>query len=162
MRDERARRIREALEWISGRLDETGVPYQVAGGLAARAHGASRRLNDVDIYVPEGSLEDLRPALADHHHHGPHRYRDEQWDCYFMEVGYRGEEIELAEAGRTRFRRSPDHPWHRADVDFGNPAVREAFGVELPVMPLEGLVSYKSVLSRPVDRRDLAELAPGD
>lgn len=159
MVDDRTRRIRTALAWISGRLEEADVPHQFAGGLAARAHGATRALHDIDVYVPEGTLARLRPLLADHHVHGPRRHRDEHWDCYFMEVRYAGEDIELAEASRTWYRRGPDAEWTAADVDFDGPAMREAFGVEIPVMPLDRLVAYKRRLGRPVDERDLAELA---
>lgn len=155
---QREERLAEALEWISVRLDELGIPFQVAGGLAAIAHGASRPLNDIDIYVPEGSLSVLRTELADHHSHGPERYRDEQWDCYFMEVDYAGEEIELAEADRTRYRRDADAPWHDAGVDFEKSARRVAFGVEMPVMPLEELLDYKRRIGREVDREDVDEL----
>lgn len=158
---ERDEQVAEALTWISARLDELGVPFQVAGGLAAIAHGASRPLNDIDIYVPEGSLSRIRAELADHQGHGPERYRDEQWDCYFMEVHYAGEEIELAEAGRTRYRSDSDAPWHEAGVDFGDPARRVAFDVEIPVMPLEQLVEYKRRIGREVDREDVAELTGG-
>lgn len=155
---DRIERIRGALEWVISQLEEAGVPFQVAGGLAALAHGASRPLNDIDIYVPEGALERLRSELADHHSHGPHRYRDQQWDCYFMEVGYEGEEIELAEAPRTRYRKGPRDAWHQADIDFNNPVIREVFGVEIPVMPVDQLVAYKQKIGRPVDREDLDEL----
>lgn len=78
-----------------------------------------------------------------------------------MVVRYGGEEIELAEAARTRYRKDPDHSWHDADVDFDRPVIREVFGVELPAMPLEPLLGYKRRLDRPVDRRDLAELTRG-
>ena len=50
----------------TGELDAVGVPFQVAGGLAARAHGASCPLHDIDLYVPEGALERLRARFADH------------------------------------------------------------------------------------------------
>lgn len=159
MADERTERIRTALAWISGRLEDAGVPHQFAGGIAARAHGATRPLHDIDVYVPEGALARLRPQLADHHVRGPRRFRDEHWDCYFMEVRYAGEEIELAEASRTWYRCHPDAGWEAADVDFDRPAIREAFGVEIPVMPLDRLVAYKRRLGRPVDEQDLAELA---
>lgn len=161
MNEERNRRIASALAWIAGRLREEGVPFQVVGGLAAIAHGASRELNDIDVYVPEGALERLLPELREHHAHGPLRYRDDRWDCYFMEVRCAGEEIELAEAARTRYRRSPDHPWREADVDFGASVRREVFGVEVPVMPLQALVAYKRHLDRPVDRRDVRSLTGG-
>lgn len=137
------------------------MPFQVVGGLAARAHGATRELNDIDVYVPGGALERLLPELRDHHGHGPVRYRDDRWDCYFVEVHFAGEEIELAEAPRTRYRRGPDHPWREADVDFGASVPREVFGVEVPVMPVEQLVAYKRHLDRLVDREDVRSLTGG-
>lgn len=154
----REARIAEALAWIVSRLRELDVPFQVVGGLAATAHGAPRELNDIDIYVPEGALERLRPELERHLAGGPRRHRDEHWDCYFMELRYAGEEIELAEAGRTRYRRGVGHPWHAAGVDFGRPVHREVFGVRVPVMAARELVAYKRRLNRPVDREDVRAL----
>lgn len=126
---DRIEQVRSALAWIAGRLEEAGVPFQVAGGLAARAHGAERPLNDIDIYVPEGTLGRLRD--------------------------------ELAEAARTWYRSGPEEEWHQAAVDFEDPAVREVFGVEVPVMPRDRLVAYKARINRPVDREDLSELRGG-
>lgn len=154
----REERVARALSWIAGRLRELDVPFQVAGGLAALAHGAERELNDIDLYVPEGSLALLREALDEHHAHGPRRHRGDLWDCWFMEVRFAGEEIELAEAARTRYRKGPGHPWHDAEVDFRRPVHREVFGVRVPVMPREGLVAYKRRLDRPVDREDVRAL----
>lgn len=158
MDEARVERIRRALRWILARLESAGVRGQVAGGLAALAHGASRPLHDIDLYVPAGALERLRSELAEHRVHGPERVRTDQWDCYFMEVSYAGEAIELAEAARTRYRAGPEGPWYEADVDFERPAVRSVFGVAAPVMPLDRLLAYKRRLGRPVDRRDVAEL----
>ena len=158
MTPDRIQRLRRALRWITRELDALDVPFQVAGGLAARAHGASRPLHDIDLYVPEGALEPLRERLSEHVGREPSRHRGEHWDCYFMTVGYGGEQIELAEAPRTRYRRGGGDDWHEAAVDFERPAVREVFGVELPVMPRERLVAYKERIDRPVDRADVAEL----
>lgn len=154
----RGERIAAALAWISGRLRELGVPFQAAGGLAAVAHGATRPLNDIDLYVAPGELDRIREELAEHHAHGPRRFRSDRWDCRFLELHYAGEEIELADPSRTRYRRGPEHPWHDADVDFGASEVREVFGVELPVMPADRLVAYKRTLGRPVDREDVEQL----
>lgn len=151
-------RIARALRWIASVLDDLGVRWVVAGGLAARAHGATRPLHDIDLYVEEGALERILPRVRAHHAHGPRRHRDERWDCLFLEVRYAGEEIELAEDARCRHRSGADAPWHPAGVDFDAADRREVSGVEVPVMPLEALVAYKRRLGREVDRRDLEEL----
>lgn len=158
MSETRRERTGRALAWISSRLRELEVPFQVAGGLAAIAHGATRELNDIDLYVPGGVLEGLARELEGHVSHGPFRHRGPRWDCYFMELHYEGQEIELAEGPRTRYRRGEGAPWHDAEVDFEAGVMRETFGVEIPVMPLEELIRYKSRLMRDVDRRDLEEL----
>lgn len=158
LRTDRETSVAEALGWIRETLSELGIPFQIVGGLAAIAHGSARDLHDIDLYVPEGALEEIRPRVAEHHSHGPGRHLDEHWDCLFMEVRYAGEEIEIADAARTRYRGGPEEPWRGADVDFEASVEREAFGVQIPVMPLDQLVAYKRRLDRAVDRRDLAEL----
>lgn len=155
----REERVARALRWIGSALDGLGIDWMVAGGLAARAHGATRELHDIDLYVEEGALERVLPEAREHHAHGPRRHRDEHWDCLFAEFRYAGEEIELAEAARCRHRSGPDAPWHPAGADFDAAVRREVFGVEVPVMPLDALVAYKRRLGREVDRRDLAEIA---
>lgn len=42
----------EALRWVVGLLDAHDVPFEVVGGLAARAYGATRPLADMDLYIP--------------------------------------------------------------------------------------------------------------
>lgn len=158
-RRNREDRVRDALEWISGFLDELGIPFQVAGGLAAIAHGSRRPLHDIDIYVPGGSLERLLPHLDDEHlSRGPLHHRDEHWDCVFVELHHAGVEIELADADRTRYRAGEEEPWHDAEVDFDGGVRREVYGVELPVMGRTELVRYKRRIGRDVDVEDVARI----
>ncbi len=44
--------------------------------------------------------------------------------------------------------------------DFAHSVPRRVFGIEIPVMPFDQLVSYKRALDRMVDRRDLMEMEP--
>ena len=59
-----AKKVGAALAWIVEILERHGVPYQVVGGLAARAHGAERPIVDIDLYVPfdlaDAALEEIR------------------------------------------------------------------------------------------------------
>lgn len=48
--------VYRALDRITSRLDEIGVPYAVVGGLALNAHGYERLTTDVDLLVTPESL----------------------------------------------------------------------------------------------------------
>lgn len=52
-----------ALQKIAKRLDELGIPYAVAGGMALVAHGYDRTTVDVDVLVTRDGLEKARAAL---------------------------------------------------------------------------------------------------
>lgn len=54
----------QALSWIVEVLRRAEVPFQVVGGLAARAYGAKRPLADLDFYVPTSRLDDVADATA--------------------------------------------------------------------------------------------------
>jgi len=56
--------VHAALKKITARLDELGIPYAVAGGMALFAHGFRRFTEDVDILVTEESLKEIHRQLA--------------------------------------------------------------------------------------------------
>jgi hypothetical protein len=55
--------VTQTLRRISSRLDELGIPYAVAGGMALGAHGFVRATVDVDILVSEGGLGTVHKEL---------------------------------------------------------------------------------------------------
>lgn len=59
--------VQEALRKIASRLQELGIPYAIAGGMALFSHGLRRFTEDVDILVtPEGlrSIHDHLDGLG--------------------------------------------------------------------------------------------------
>jgi hypothetical protein len=144
-----------ALAWIAGVLDDLGVPYQVVGGLAARAHGATRPLVDIDLYVPSEALEPVARAVAPHVTRPPTRHRDEHWDLAYMKLEYAGRTVEIAGADDARYREGDGDRWWDADIDFDASRRIGILGTEVPVMGRERLMEYKRRLDREVDRLDL-------
>jgi hypothetical protein len=155
-----------ALRWIVGLLETRAIPFQVVGGLAAHAYGATRPLVDLDFYVPTARLPEIAAvAEADpavHLVRLPTPYRDAAWDLRYLALEVAGQRIELGGADEARYfdRRAGD--WRDAAIGFARSVPRSVLGQLVPVMPREELVAYKRALDREVDRLDLAELEGAD
>ncbi|MBT8397653.1 MAG: hypothetical protein HKO65_09580 [Gemmatimonadetes bacterium] len=151
--------ITEALSWITRLLDAGGVPRQFVGGLAARAYGGTRELNDIDLYVPDSDLDRIAEAGAAHLVREPRHHFDKHWDLIFLQFLFAGRQIEIAGADSARVWDSVSGRWRPADVDFSRSVVCRVEGFCVPIMPLSQLMDYKRGLARPVDLVDLAEIA---
>lgn len=151
-----------ALGWIVDVLRRAEVPFQVVGGLAARAYGATRPLADLDFYVPTSRLDDVADATAARVSRLPSPYQDECWDLTFMKLDYEGRQIEIGGADGARYFDRQAGLWREAGIRFDVSVERRIFGILLPVMPLEQLIEYKQRLDRDVDRQDVAEIVVGD
>ena len=55
--------VHQTLHRIAARLDQIGVPYAVAGGMALNAHGHQRATLDVDILVTSEGLKKIHAEL---------------------------------------------------------------------------------------------------
>ncbi len=77
-----------ALRWVVGLLRSRKIPFQVAGGLAARAYGSTRPLADIDLYVPGDRFEQVLTDARAFVTFGPERHRGPQWDLMFMKLRY--------------------------------------------------------------------------
>src|SRR5438876_11374157 len=63
MHFERESAVHKALEAITRRLQELGIPYAVAGGIALFFHGYRRFTEDVDILVTAEGLQTIHQRL---------------------------------------------------------------------------------------------------
>jgi len=63
MHFEKESAVHKALRKISRRLEELGIPYAVAGGMALFFHGLRRFTEDVDILVSREGLQQLHEKL---------------------------------------------------------------------------------------------------
>ena len=151
-----------ALGWITRLLCARRIPFQVVGGLAARAYGATRQLVDLDFYVPTAHLAEISAAVrmdpAARVVREAEPYLDASWDLRYLAVEYQGQRIELGGADEARYFDRCAGVWREAAIDWTSSEVRRVCGLALPVMPRAQLVAYKRALDRAVDQLDLAEL----
>src|SRR5258708_2405832 len=56
--------VQAALHRIAAKLDELGIPYAVAGGLALNFHGYVRFTEDVDIVITKDGLKEIHDRLT--------------------------------------------------------------------------------------------------
>lgn len=56
--------VHQTLRTITAKLDELGLPYAIAGGMALVAHGYDRTTVDVDIVLTPDGLAAVHQSLA--------------------------------------------------------------------------------------------------
>ena len=147
-------KLTNGLKWISDILKKHRIPFQITGGLAARAYGATRPINDIDIDIPEDRfeeiIEEVRPFLV----HGPVRHVDTVWDVYVLTLDYHGQEIDIGGAHTTRIKDEKTGAWHDAKADLTTSETKNIFGVEVLVVSKKDLVEYKTWLALPGDHQE--------
>lgn len=153
-------KIQATLDWIISLLSHYHVTYQIVGGLAAKAYGATRPLVDIDIYAP---LEQVQPALAEMQPYikrEPLPHKSASWDLIYMALEYQNIWIEIGDTTVTpRFYNRRDQRWEDQVIDFARSNVVQLYGVEVHIMPKDELINYKAMLEREVDYQDLQEIA---
>lgn len=153
-------KIGAALNWIVSLLNRHNVPYQIVGGLAAKAYGASRPLVDIDIYVPMekagAAIEEMRPYIA----REPLPHHSDSWNLVYMALEYHDIWIELGDISTNpQFYNRRDQRWEAQVIGFSRSNIMQLYGVEVAVMPKGELLNYKAMLERDVDHQDIREVS---
>jgi predicted nucleic-acid-binding Zn-ribbon protein len=147
-----------ALKWIVSILQKHNIPFQIGGGFAARMYGVERELADIDIAIPTDRLDELLLEVKDYITHDLRHYLDEKWDCIGMTINYGGQEIDFVGAQGKKIFDEINKKWIILENDFSNNEYKEIYGLTIPLMPKEKLITYKSILKRDVDLLDLEGL----
>jgi hypothetical protein len=151
-------KIKKALIWITDILIKHQIPFQITGGLAARAYGAKRPIDDIEIDIPEEKFSLIQNEVSSFITYGPAHYKSERWDLMLMTLNYHNQIIDLSGAFQTKIYNSETKQWQNITDDLLKACPLEVFGVVLPVIPLDTLINYKTALSREVDLQDIQEI----
>jgi hypothetical protein len=148
----------EAFKWIVGLLHKHAIPFQIAGGFAARLYGSERELADIDIGIPDSRFDELYPDVKEYSTFGPAQYVDEEWILQLLTLKYKGQEIDIAGKDNSKIFDKETKTWVSASRDLSISEIREVYGLTVPIIPREGLIAYKKKLMREVDKADLKAL----
>ncbi len=152
-------KISQALGWIVSLLNRHSIPYQIVGGLAAKAYDAKRPLIDIDLYAPldmaHAALEEMRPYIT----RDPLPHLSASWDLIYMALEYHGMLIEIGDSSsHPRFYNRKDQCWELQCIDFTCSTHLKLYTSEVTVMPKDELLSYKMQLDREVDHLDIQQI----
>ncbi len=134
----------KTFQWIISLLRRYQVPFVVTGGLAAKAYGSPRALNDIDLDIPASAFARVAPEVAAYAVFGPARYVDKRWDLPLITLDHHGQEVDIGAGDATKI--FDGTAW--VDIPFGVEDARpmDLFGLTVPVIAPARLIAYKSLL----------------
>jgi hypothetical protein len=130
----------------------------ISGGFAARIYGSVRELADIDIVIPEINFDEILSEVKECVTFGPAQYKDENWDLWLMTLCYKEQEIDICGAHEAQIYDKKCEEWVWLETNFSISDTKEIFGIEVPVVPKDELITNKSKLRREVDLLDIADI----
>src|SRR5688572_16300745 len=107
-----------AFTWIITILKKLNIPFQITGGLAAVAYGATRPLAGIDFDIPEEKFSLLKNEVKCFIIYGPEQFKDESWDLLLMTLKYHDQLIDFSGAYHTKIYNKMTHQWQVMPADF--------------------------------------------
>ncbi|MGF1755597.1 MazG-related protein [Vibrio makurazakiensis] len=151
-------KVKSALKWIKGLLEEECVEYQIVGGLAATIHGGSREIADIDLYIHNSDAKKILIRVSQFISKPLTHYAEYGWDLEYFQLIYQNQKIEIGLSKNTKIQSALDGSWHKLEINFLESVVKGYQGIEVPVIPIHNLLEYKRILGREVDLIDIQEL----
>lgn len=144
-----------SFKWIINILNKYNFKFQISGGLSAITYGSKRKLYDIDIDLESKNIKRLSKLkeIKKHIIFGPKRIKASNFDVFLLTLNYNGVLIDLGESLKMLDSRS--NSWINDRTNFDNFELKNIFGINVPVIPLDGLINYKKILSRNEDIEDL-------
>jgi len=155
-------KAKAALTWIVGVLNKYGIPYQVEGGLAANCYGSNRELADIDIFLPSFGFDKISKDVEGYVDFGPAFHTGTHWRLVYQVLNYRGQQIEICDAGKAKYLDTQENTWIKRNIDFTKAETIGIFDIATRVIPKSDLIEYKSRTNREVDIIDIEQIKNND
>ena len=145
-----AKLVDELKELVSA-FESNGIEYALCGGLAMAAHGFVRATMDIDILIPEESLEKAYQVGA-----------EKGFDIRGLDISFKERAVEI-----PRISKVVGEDVISLDLLLVTPQVEEIWktrekidflGDKLSIVSRDGLISMKRLAGRPQDLVDIERL----
>ncbi|MDR3547736.1 MAG: hypothetical protein P4M11_05640 [Candidatus Pacebacteria bacterium] len=150
---------KQVLAYLVQTLNSEDIIFQVSGGLAAIAHGATRPLYDIDLEIHKKDVEKVRALFKEyitedwnHDLEGP----DDQFDIWMMKLEIKGVPIDINQVEEVYLISSTGERTLQPDGMDTEP--KQVEGITLPVLRKEPLIAYKKILGRDTDLIDIEQI----
>lgn len=144
-----------ALKWIIEILSKKNIPYQISGGFAAKMYGSNRSLNDIDIDIPESTLNLILEEVTPYITYPLQQYKDGKWDMQLMTLNYNGQEIDIGGGENAKISNKERTAWLKLPVDFSNTTNITIEGIQVSFISPEKLIEYKKHLDGEHQKEDI-------
>ena len=151
-------KAKKALIWIINILNKHNIPYQIEGGLAANCYGATRKLADIDIFVPSFGFSMIADEVKEYIEFGPDYHIGTHWKLNYQILNYYGQQIEICDADNAEILDTEHNIWITVNIDFRKSETIDILGISSKVIPKRNLIKYKNKLKREVDIIDIEQI----
>ena len=148
-------KVLNAFKWIVGILKKHHVKYQLSGGLAAYLYGSKRPINDIDFDMAEDDFDLIYNDIKDFIVFGPAQYKDKFWDIKLLTLNYNGQHIDIGGAYSNKIFDNKTKKWVSSPENLSNVKMFDFYGITVPVVDVNRLIEYKTMLFRDCDKKDV-------
>jgi hypothetical protein len=151
---------KEVLGFLIQTLNGEGIEFQVSGGLAAIAHGATRPLYDIDLEIHKKDVETIRDLFRKYiieDWNNDLEGDDDQFDIWMMKLEIKGVPIDINQVEDVYLiSKTGERTLQPSDMDTEIKVVER---IALPVLRKEPLIAYKKLLGRDTDLIDIQQIS---
>jgi hypothetical protein len=151
---------KEVLTFLVQTLNSEDIVFQVSGGLAAIAHGATRPLYDIDLEIHKEDVETVRRLFKDYiteDWNNDLEGDDDQFDIWMMKLEIKGVPIDINQVEDVYLISKTGERTLQPSAMDTEPKVVE--GITIPVLRKEPLIAYKKLLARDTDLVDIEQIS---
>lgn len=150
----------DVLRFLVQTLTSEEIEFQVSGGLAAIAYGATRPLYDIDLEIYKRDAEKVRSLFTEYiteDWNNDLEGDDDAFDLWILKLEVKGVPIDINQMEDSRVKTETGEWITQPEVMEYEIKIVE--GIELPVQSKSALIAYKKLIARDTDLIDIEQIS---